>query len=137
MRTGIALRVLIVDDTRTVRELLAFTIENDDRFSVVGCAADGAQAIRLVEENPVDAIILDLQMERMDGLTALPRLRQLCPDAVIAAHSLDGDALQRAVVLGADLSVVKGTGLDELMDALAATRERHVGSDPRQKTSAA
>jgi DNA-binding NarL/FixJ family response regulator len=123
MQTDPTLKVLIVDDTRAVRELLTLTVENDGRFSVAGCATDGAHAIRLAEQDPTDAIILDLQMPHMDGLTALPRLRQLCPDAVIAAHSFDGEALERAAALGADLSVVKGSGLDELLDAIAGFRE--------------
>jgi len=123
MQTDPTLKVLIVDDTRALRELLALTVESDGRFSVAGCASDGAQAIRLAEQDRTDAIILDLQMPYMDGLTALPRLRQLCPDAVIAAHSFDGEALEQAVALGADLSVVKGSGLDELLDAIAVRRE--------------
>ena len=123
MQTDPTLRVLIVDDARVLRELLTFTIDSDDRFSVAGCATDGEQAIRISEQDQADAIILDLQMPHMDGLTALPRLRQLCPDAVIAAHSFDGEALERAVGLGADLSVTKGSGLDELLDAIAACRE--------------
>ena len=137
MRTGRALRVLIVDDTPKMLELLASAIEHDDRFSVAARAADGAQAIRLAEEDLTDAIILDLQMPGMDGLTALPRLRQLCPHAVIAAHSFDGDALERAVALGADLSVLKGTGLDELLTMIAAVLLPRFGSDPEQKHSAA
>jgi two-component system chemotaxis response regulator CheB len=137
MQTDPTLRVLIVDDTQVLRELLAFTVENDDRFSVAGCAADGAQAIRLCEQDRTDAIILDLQMPHMDGLTALPRLRQLCPDAVIAAHSFDGEALEQAVALGADLSVAKGSGLDELLDAIAVGRESVLGSTSSEKNSAA
>jgi DNA-binding NarL/FixJ family response regulator len=137
MRTGPVLRVLIVDDTAILLELLTFAIESDDRFSVAGSATDGAQAIRLAQEGPADAIILDLQMPGMDGLTALPRLRQLCPDAVIAAHSFDTDALERAVALGADLAVVKGTGLDELLEAIAAVLLPRFGSDPDHKHSAA
>ena len=123
MQTDRTLRVLIVDDARVLRELLTFAVDSDDRFSVAGCATDGEQAIRIAEQDQADAIILDLQMPHMDGLTALPRLRQLCPDAVIAAHSFDGEALERAVPLGADLSVTKGSGLDELLDAIAACRE--------------
>jgi len=123
MQTDPTLKVLIVDDTRVLRELLTFTVENDARFSVAGCATDGAQAILLAEQDRTDAIILDLQMPHMDGLTALPRLRHLCPDAVIAAHSFDFEALERAVALGADLSVAKGSGLDELLDAIAVCRE--------------
>jgi len=123
MQTDPTLRVLIVDDARVLRELLTFAVDSDDRFSVAGCATDGEQAIRIAERDPADAIILDLQMPHMDGLTALPRLRQLCPDAVIAAHSFDGEALERAVALGADLSAAKGSELDELLDAIAACRE--------------
>jgi len=137
MHTDQTLRVLIVDDTRVLRELLALTVENDERFSLAGCAADGAQAIRLMEQVQTDAIILDLQMPEMDGLTALPRLRQLCPDAFIAAHSFDGEALERAVALGADLSVAKGSGLDELLDAIVAGRETRRQLHSSEKSSAA
>ena len=137
MQTDPTLRVLIVDDTRVLRELLSLTVENDDRFSVAGCAANGAQAIRLVEQVQTDAIILDLQMPEMDGLTALPRLRQLCPDAVIAAHSFDVEALEQAMALGADLSVVKGFGLDELLDAIVVGRETRRRLHSNDKDSAA
>lgn len=135
MQTGPAPRILIVDDTAKLLELLASAIEDDDRFSVAGRAADGAQAIRLAEEEAPDAIILDLQMPVMDGLTALPRLKQLCPNAVIAAHSFDSEALLRAVALGADLSVVKGTGLDELLDAIAAVLLPRLSSDPGESAA--
>jgi DNA-binding NarL/FixJ family response regulator len=137
MQTDPTLRVLIVDDARVLRELLTFTVDSDDRFSVAGCATDGEQAIRISEQDPADAIILDLQMPHMDGLTALPRLRQLCPDAVIAAHSFDGEALERAVALGADLSVAKGSGLDELLDAIAVCRETRRRTEPSQMNGAA
>jgi two-component system chemotaxis response regulator CheB len=137
MQTDPTLRVLIVDDARVLRELLTFTVDSDDRFSVAGCATDGEQAIRISEQDPADAIILDLQMPHMDGLTALPRLRQLCPDAVIAAHSFDGEALERAVDLGADLSVAKGSGLDELLDAIAVCRETRRRTEPSQMNGAA
>lgn len=137
MHTDPTLRVLIVDDTLVLRELLALTLESDDRFSVAGWAADGAQAIRLVEQDQTDAIILDLQMPGMDGLTALPRLRQLCPDAVIAAHSFDGEALERAMALGADLSVAKGSGLEELLNAIALGRETRRQLQSSEKNNAA
>jgi DNA-binding NarL/FixJ family response regulator len=137
MQTDPTLRVLIVDDARVLRELLTFTVDSDDRFSVAGCATDGEQAIRISEQDPADAIILDLQMPHMDGLTALPRLRQLCPDAVIAAHSFDGEALERAVALGADLSVAKGSGLDELLDAIAVCRETRRRTESSQMNGAA
>jgi DNA-binding NarL/FixJ family response regulator len=137
MQTDPTLRVLIVDDARVLRELLTFTVDSDDRFSVAGCATDGEQAIRISEQDPADAIILDLQMPHMDGLTALPRLRQLCPDAVIAAHSFDGEALEQAVALGADLSVAKGSGLDELLDAIAVCRETRRRTESSQMNGAA
>ena len=128
MQTDPTLRVLIVDDARVLRELLTFTVENDDRFSVAGCATDGAQAIRLAEQDRTDAIILDLQMPHMDGLTALPRLRQLCPDAVIAAHSFDGGALERAVALGADCRWLRVPGWMSCWTPSPSVEKRVVGS---------
>ena len=76
-------------------------------------------------------------MPEMDGLTALPHLRQLCPDAVIAAHSFDVEALEQAVALGADLSFAKGSGLDELLDAIVLGRETRRRLRSSDKDSAA
>ena len=129
-------RILIVDDqdvnVRLLQRLLA-----DAGYSQVSATTLPAEVCALHRHHDYDLILLDLQMPGMDGLTALPRLRQLCPDAVIAAHSFDGEALERAMALGADLSVAKGSGLEELLNAIAIGRETRRQLQSSEKNNAA
>ena len=88
------LRVLLADDTDDIRMLLRVTFEVDGRFTVVGEAADGRQAVDLCAELAPDAILLDLRMPEMTGDEALPLLRENCPEAAIVvytAHVADAD----------------------------------------------
>ena len=80
------LRVVIVDDTPDLRDLLRLAMESGG-FDVVAEAGDGAEAIEVARQYTPDVILLDLAMPVMDGLEALPTLRQLCPDAKIVVLS--------------------------------------------------
>lgn len=66
--------VLIVDDSVVVRRILAKILSEDSRFSVSGAVSSGDQAIEFVRTQPVDLVILDMQMPGMDGLQVLPKL---------------------------------------------------------------
>ena len=68
------LRVLAVDDERPALDELAFLLERDPRVATVHTASDGASALRLLQETPVDAVFLDI---RMPGLTGLDLARVL------------------------------------------------------------
>jgi two-component system, NarL family, nitrate/nitrite response regulator NarL len=88
-------RVLIVDDHPLTRGALASLLASND-FDVVGQAAGGAEAIGLAGELLPDLIVLDLTMPDMDGLEALPRLREAAPAAevvVLTASEDDGNLL--------------------------------------------
>ncbi|OGK06093.1 MAG: chemotaxis response regulator protein-glutamate methylesterase [Candidatus Riflebacteria bacterium GWC2_50_8] len=97
-------RVLIVDDSAVVRQVLSELLAGDDEISVMGAAADPYLAVgRIAEERP-DVIILDIEMPRMDGLTFLEKLMQQHPIPVIICSSLIGDSCDltmRALDLGA------------------------------------
>jgi len=68
------INVLIVDDAVVVRRVMAKVLENDQRFSVIGAVSSGAQALAFVRTQPVDLVLLDIQMPGLDGLQVLPRL---------------------------------------------------------------
>jgi DNA-binding NarL/FixJ family response regulator len=88
-------RVLIVDDHPLTRGALASLLASND-FDVVGQAAGGAEAIELAAGLHPDLIVLDLTMPDMDGLDALPRLREAAPQAevvVLTASEDDGNLL--------------------------------------------
>jgi DNA-binding NarL/FixJ family response regulator len=88
-------RVLIVDDHPLTRGALASLLASND-FDVVGQAAGGAEAIELAAGLHPDLIVLDLTMPEMDGLDALPHLREAAPQAevvVLTASEDDGNLL--------------------------------------------
>ncbi len=66
-------KVLTVDDSRTMRDMVAFTLKNAG-YDVLE-AGDGQQALSVVAANKVDLVIADLNMPIMDGLTLIRRLR--------------------------------------------------------------
>ena len=119
---GGPLRVLLVDDTEDIRLLLRVTLSRDDRFEVVGEAADGAAALRFVEANGCpDAVLLDLMMPVMDGRTALPLLKERCADIrVIVLTAKNASEVQDLLELGAERVLTKNTPLPEIAGALAA-----------------
>ena len=110
------LRVVIIDDTVDLRELLRLALERGG-FEVVAEAGDGRAGIETVEEHRPDVVLLDLAMPVMDGLEALPTLRRLLPDGKIVVLSGFGaqQMAARAVAAGADGYVQKGAPLATIL----------------------
>jgi DNA-binding NarL/FixJ family response regulator len=119
------IRVLLADDDSPFVESLVPLIERQPELAVVGSAHDGLAAIELVEELHPDAIVIDLHMPLVDGVTAVARLRRDHPSMCVIA--LTGDAepeLHRAVTeAGADAVLVKEEFVDVLVDRHAAAKE--------------
>ncbi|MEO6116621.1 MAG: response regulator transcription factor [Pseudolysinimonas sp.] len=69
------LRIAIVDDSRSQREGWAMLIGSQPDFVVVGQAGDGAQALALARREPIDVLLMDIQMPRVNGLVAAERIR--------------------------------------------------------------
>ena len=112
--------VLLVDDDPDVRGLMDVMLGEEERFSVVGHARDGAEALRLADLARPDVIVLDLHMPGMDGFTALPRLRNCLPEARIVVVSAFPDpyTLVEAVQRGADGYIDKSRVWAELLPTL-------------------
>lgn len=106
------IRVLIVDDSRFVRESLKRKLASDAAIEVVGTAGDGLEAVELVHNLRPDVVTLDVEMPRMNGLVALEQIMQSRPTPVIMLSSLTGDgtdATLRALELGAVDFVLKSS----------------------------
>jgi DNA-binding NarL/FixJ family response regulator len=82
-------RVLIVDDHPLTSEALS-SLLTQHGFDVVGRAADGGEAISRAAELDPDIVLLDLTMPGMDGLTALPRIRDAAPDCEVVVLTASG-----------------------------------------------
>lgn len=118
------LRVLVVDDSPLNRRALTTVLSEEDGVHVVGAAADGDEALRLVASLAPDLVTLDLEMPRMDGFTFLRLLMasRPTPVVVVSSHSAKENVF-RALELGAIDFVAKpenglGGGLESLRPQL-------------------
>jgi len=85
------IRVLMVDDSALMRKVLRSIFDQDDRIEVVGFARDGEQAVEKVAELKPDVVTMDVEMPRMDGLTALKLIMKNNPTAVVMISSTTTD----------------------------------------------
>jgi DNA-binding NarL/FixJ family response regulator len=123
---GAPVRVLLADDDPTFIDSLRPLIEHQPELTVVGAVANGLDAIELADELEPDAIVIDLHMPLVDGVTAVARLRKDHPRVCLIALTGDPDAkLHEAVAeAGADAVLEKADLLDTLVERLAAVRGR-------------
>lgn len=139
MSEAVLHRTLVVDDVAAVRNLVRLALEESGRFQVAGEAADGREAVAQAQRVRPDLILLDLAMPGMDGLQALPLLREATPQARIVIHSSSDhnrDA-REALDHGAHAHVQKGLPgpvfVARLLDVLAAPANgRRPIAEPRE-----
>ena len=84
-----ATRILLVDDHPLTRDALATLLEQKG-FNVVGQAGDGLEAIDSARNLLPDLVLLDLSMPELDGISALPRLREAAPDCEVVVLTASG-----------------------------------------------
>jgi DNA-binding NarL/FixJ family response regulator len=99
-------------------------IDRQPELMVIGAAADGLEAIELAEALDPDAVVIDLHMPRLDGVSAAARLRRDHPSlCLIALTGDEAPALHEAVrEAGADDVLLKSELVEGLLDRLAAAR---------------
>jgi DNA-binding NarL/FixJ family response regulator len=122
----VPLRVVICDDVAELRALMRVQLEADRDIAVVGEAGDGLEAVRLIEDERPDLVLLDLSMPGMDGLEVLARLREAASETRVVVFSGFGAGPlgRRAVALGAYDYVEKGAPAEELRRAVRAATGR-------------
>ena len=107
-----AKRVVIVDDSRTMRAWLRMALESDARLTVVGEADSADSARQLIKKVQPDVITLDIEMPGMNGLAFLERVMSLRPMPVVmisSATEANSDATITALSLGAMDCILKPT----------------------------
>lgn len=82
-----SLTVMVVDDSAVIRGIFRRTLEADPTIEVVASVSNGQQAIDALAKQPVDVIVLDIEMPVMDGMTALPKLLETAPGVKIIMAS--------------------------------------------------
>jgi len=113
-------RLLIVDDNPEVRRDLRTLLPLVGDLEIVGEAADGLEALDLIETLRPDVVLLDLQMPVLDGYDAAQRIKGRWPGCRVVAFTVHDDptARQRAGQAGADAFLVKGSPVVALVTAI-------------------
>lgn len=127
-----AIRVVVADDQTAVREGLVLLLELLDDVEVVGAAADGEQAVRLVDEHGADVVLMDLRMPRLDGVSATGRIRAAHPNTqvvVLTTYAEDADILS-ALRAGALGYLTKDAGRAQIAQAIRAAAAGQAVLDP-------
>lgn len=115
-------RVLVVDNHELVREGLQTILDCENNVEVVGTASDGYSAVRLSQELSPDVIIMDVRMQRMDGIEACRKIKKALPETNILMLSIyddDGDVF-KAIEAGASGYMIKDFSSSDLLKALEA-----------------
>lgn len=109
------IKVLVVDDSPTMRQLVSRVLENDPEIDVVGSAKSAQHARELIKLLAPDVMTLDVEMPEMDGLSFLEKVMRLRPMPVVMVSTLTAkgtDTAVAALALGAVDCVVKPSASD-------------------------
>ncbi|BAO45040.1 protein-glutamate methylesterase/protein-glutamine glutaminase [Thiolapillus brandeum] len=143
-----SIRVLVIDDSALVRNLLKRILDQDPQIKVVGTAADAYIAREKIKKLHPDVLTLDVEMPKMDGITFLQNLMRLHPMPVIMVSSLTAkgaDVTLKALELGAIDFVCKPQGdfsgslesvSEEIVQKIKTAAKANIHAAGRKRTSA-
>ena len=114
------IRIVIAEDHVVVRKGLYSLLDHEPDISVVGEAVDGEEAVALTKQLSPDLVMMDIRMEKMNGVEATRIIRETCPETAILVLTGfgDKDVLQEAMRAGAHGFLLKDAYPDELIDAI-------------------
>ena len=138
------IRVMIVDDSAVVRQVLSATLEEDPEIEVIGVASDPVFAIEKMGKAWPDVIVLDVEMPRMDGITFLKKIMAEHPTPVVICSTLTekgAETTMQALAAGAVSIVTKPkvglkSYLQDASDNLASTVKAAARANVRRLHSA-
>jgi len=119
------IRVLVVDDSHTMRAMLRYVLSNDRDIEVVGEAADPYEARQAIKDLAPDVLTLDVEMPRMNGLEFLKKLMASRPIPVVMVSTLTqvgANNTLAALELGAVDFIAKPSGRDALKELAVLPR---------------
>jgi two-component system, chemotaxis family, protein-glutamate methylesterase/glutaminase len=123
---GRTISVVLADDDVGYLESLRLLVEQQPLLSILAVAYDGLEALDRVDELNPDAVVIDLHMPRLDGVSAVARLRHDHGSLCLIALTGDADPMlhRAAEEAGADTVMLKGEMLDGLSDRILAVRRK-------------
>jgi Chemotaxis response regulator containing a CheY-like receiver domain and a methylesterase domain len=112
------IKVLVVDDSPTIRELMTYILNSDSEIQVIGTASSGENAIKFIEKNKPDIITMDIRMPGMDGFETTRRIMEINPVPIVIItglfNSQDVDKTFQAMEAGAVSVLEKPVGIADV-----------------------
>ncbi len=116
------LSIVLVNDQPLIRDLVKLRLKLDGRFDVVAEAHSGGEALAMVRNHRPDAVILDVNLPGISGLTVLPAIVEASPNTKVVVYTGQGSESieDEAFMRGADFVADKLMNMDDLAIAIAA-----------------
>ena len=125
--------VIVADDHPLVRDSIALLLQKQSDFEVVGQAADGEEAVKLVGELSPNVVVMDIEMPKVDGLEATKQIKASHPESAVLALTVHDDEEYVAAMLDAGAAgyLLKSVFGEELVQAIRAVRLGEFVFDPQ------
>lgn len=115
-----AIRILVADDESVVREGVVAILSFQPDIKVVAEAEDGIKAVELARQHKPDIVLLDMQMPRLDGLEAIPKLKEVSPKShiLVLTSFAESDRVYQSIKAGALGFLLKDATRTQLLQAI-------------------
>ncbi len=129
-----AIRVLLVDDHKILRQSLRSMIEDCDYMEVVGEASNGLEAIQAVPVSKPDVVVMDINMPVMNGIEATKRIKADFPDTAVIGLSVHNERkfIEEMQAAGVSSYLTKGSSIDRLCQAIEEAASLYGWSHPQR-----
>ncbi|MEK7440628.1 MAG: response regulator transcription factor [Chloroflexota bacterium] len=131
------IRVLIADDAAEFRRSVRMMLADEKSFEIVGIAKDGQEAVEMASDLKPDVAVMDINMPRKDGLTAIREIGKVSPHTTCMIMSSEGESplLKQAISLGVKEYLLKPFTPEEFVNAIKKIAVQ-VSEDKQQNAAA-
>lgn len=128
----VPIRIVIAEDQRLVRELMATLLGRESDMAIVGEASNGPEALRVVHASHPDVLLLDIGLPELDGVEVARTLRKESAPSRIIALSVHTERrfVQEMLQIGIEGYIVKSAAVKELVQAIRTVMEGRVYLSP-------
>jgi len=121
------IRILLADDHVMVRKGIRLMLESQDAFTpIISEVKNGAEVIDLISKNEYDIVLMDIQMPKLDGISALKKMNDANISIPVLMMSVCDDELtvKKTIEVGATGYIMKDSGLEEIVKAIVTVTDR-------------